>query len=165
MSVPPLKHWQTSLETQINSMGQSEIELLAIISLCEETLREIEPSYVFIRDQRQSTQELVNQFRRLYLTRFKKEAPVVPAEALLDEMVLDSPESRKVAVIKAALDLADPGEEISDQDVLNMLKAEGKRFVADKPTSVVSTILNGFKSEFEKVEGKRGVFKRRPSPS
>ena len=159
--IPLLKDWQWSLGRQIDNHRLNEDDLLSIIRLCEETLYEIEPPYIFVRDQRSVVQDWLNEFRRFYLTRFRKEAPVLSMEELQSEEVLDSPQRRKAEVRRVALDLAGPNQEVTDQAVLDELKAAGKRFIAENPTATISTILVGFKAEFEKVEGVRGRFRRK----
>ena len=88
-------------------------------------------------------------------------APARPKEELEGEMLLDSPEARREAVRKVALYLTEPGDEVTDRQIVEAFKNDGKRLVADNPAATVSTILNGFKSEFEKVAGRRSVFRRR----
>jgi len=161
---PQLKDWREVLERQIDNFSQRETELLALIRLCEETLYDMEPAYIYVRDQRGVIQDWREGYRRLYITRFGKEPPILSREELQSEEVLDSTERRKTEVRRMALELTgNPGEEITDQAVLDALTASGRRFIAENPKATVSTILNGFKSKFEKVEGTRGVFKRRAS--
>ena len=76
-------------------------------------------------------------------------------------MILDTPEHRKQAIRDVALSLTKPGDDVSDEAVLEELKRRGMRIEAANPTAAISTILNGFKPEFEKVQGKRGIFKRK----
>ena len=160
---PLLKDWQGLLEKQIDTLGLrlKENELLQTIRLCEETIYEMEPAYIFVRDQRSTVQDWLSEFRRLYNVRFRKEAPVLSAQELQSEEILDSPQRRKTEVRKVALELGSPGEEITDQTLLDALIARGKRFIAENPRATISTILVGFKEEFEKVEGKRGTFRRK----
>lgn len=159
--IPPLKDWQGPLEKRIDTSSLKEDDLLETIRLCELALYDLEPAYIFVRDQRSIVTEWLTELRRWYLIRSKKEAPILSAEELQSEEILDSPQRRKAEVRRAALELAGPNEEVTDQAVLDELKARGKRFVADNPTATVSTILVGFKAEFEKVEGVRGRFRRK----
>jgi len=61
-----------------------------------------------------------------------------------------------------ALSITNPGDDISDEAVLEELQRRGMKIDGFNPTAIISTILNGFKPQFEKIEGKRGVFRRRP---
>jgi hypothetical protein len=49
---------------------------------------------------------------------------------------------------------------VSDEAVLEELKRRGMKIDASNPTATISTVLHGFKPQFEKVQGKRGVFTR-----
>ena len=62
----------------------------------------------------------------------------------------------------SALSMTEPGDDVSDEAVLEELKRRGMKIDAANPTATISTILHGFKSQFEKVQGTRGVFKRQP---
>lgn len=161
--IPPLKDWQRKLEGEINNSNQGEVGILSIIRLCEQTYYAMEPAYIYVRDQRETVNQWLDEYRRLYFIRFKKNAPVLDRKESLSEEVLDSPTRRRTEVRSVVLELAAPGEEITDQAVLDELRMKGKRFIANNPKATVSTILFGFKSEFEKVEGKRGTFRRRIS--
>jgi len=59
-----------------------------------------------------------------------------------------------------ALSITKLGDNVSDEAVLEELKHRGIKIDAANPTAVISTILHGFKPQFEKVQGKRGIFRR-----
>lgn len=158
--LPKLKDWQGPLAQAIDRLRLKEDDLLAVIRLCQEALYDIELAYIYVRDQRSTITDWLNEVGRLYLIRFKKEVPILTKEQLQSEEILDSPQRRKTEVRKVALELGGPGMEVTDQLVLDTLMARGKRFIAHNPKATISTILVGFKSHFEKVEGKRGTFKR-----
>ena len=86
--------------------------------------------------------------------------PPRPTEAPIKEVFLDTPESRKQAIREVALSITELGDEISDEAVLEELKRRGMKIDLINPTATISTILNGFKPQFEKVQGKRGLFRR-----
>jgi hypothetical protein len=96
----------------------------------------------------------------MYFTMFGKQPPPRPTEVQVKEVLLNTPQDRKHAIREAALAITKPGGEVSDEAVLDELKIRGMKVVANNPTAAISTILNGFKSQFKKVEGKRGVFTR-----
>ena len=83
---------------------------------------------------------------------------LLPALAFL---LYDTPERRKQTVQEVALAITKPGDNVSDKAIREELKRRGMKLIAGNPTATISTILHGFKSQFTKVEGKRGVFKRR----
>ena len=59
-----------------------------------------------------------------------------------------------------ALSMTKVGDTVSYEGILEELKRRGMKLVANNPNATISTILNGFKPEFSKVEGKRGTFQR-----
>jgi hypothetical protein len=75
-------------------------------------------------------------------------------------VLLDTPERRKQAIREVALSITKPGDDVSDEAVLEELRRRWMRINAPNPTAIISTILRGFKPQFEKVLGKRGVFRR-----
>ena len=161
MKTPVLHDWKGKLEELVESKLQTKEGLTEIIHLCEELLEEIEPALKFLNEQRGFIIRLRDQYQGLYDTRFHETPPPRPKKDRGEEVLLDTSETRKQAVREVALALADIDGEINDEDVLKALESEGKRMVADNPTATISTILNGFKSHFEKVPGRRGVFRRR----
>lgn len=162
--IPQVKDWASQLQREIDKLPINEDGLMKAIQRCEETAFELEPAYRYIRDQRDEVADLEQGLRRLYLTRYRKEVPARSRDELQSEEILDSPERRKNEVRRVAVELAPPGQEITDEQIFEELTARGKRFIAENPKATISTILVGFKSEFEKVEGARGAFKRRGQP-
>jgi len=158
-----LKDWRENLEHRIDNFRQNEEELLKVIQLCQGTLFEMEPTYIFVRDQRSAIEEWLNEFRRLYVTRFRHDPQDLTRKELQwSEEILDTPQRRKSEVRKIALELGQSaGNDVTDQMVLDELMSRGRRFVAENPKATISTILGGFKEKFTKVEGKRGVFRKR----
>jgi len=100
-------------------------------------------------------------FNDMYFTRFNKQPPPRPTETPVKEVLLDSPELRKQAIRQVALSLTEPGNDVSDEAILEELKRRGMKIDLANPTATISTVLRGFKPQFEKVEGKRGIFIRR----
>ena len=80
---------------------------------------------------------------------------------MLPEKLLRTSQERKTAVRDVALAISKPDSEITDKTILEELTRRSMKLVADNPTAVISTILGGFTSEFEKVKGQRGTFKRK----
>lgn len=163
--IPQTRDWVAPIRRRIDNFILKEDEHLKFIRLCEETGSEIEAVYSFVRDQREIVAQLLNEYRRIYFTLYNKDAPTHTREELQSsEEILDSPERRKNEVRMLSVELAAPGQEITDEQVLDALKDSGKRLIADNPRATISTILWGFKSEFEKVPKKRSTFRRLEAP-
>ena len=99
-------------------------------------------------------------FHDMYLTRFNKQPQPRPTKTPIPEVLLDTPEIRKQTIREVALSITKPGNELSDEAVLGELKRRGMKIDLVNPTATISTILRGFRPQFEKVQGKRGVFRR-----
>ena len=99
-------------------------------------------------------------FNDMYFTRFNKQPPPRPSETPIPELLLDTPDIRKQIIREVALSITKPGNEVSDEAVLAELKQLGKKLDLVNPTATISTILRGFRPQFEKVQSKRGVFRR-----
>jgi hypothetical protein len=161
MTLPAIKDWKTDLDKRIAHRKQTGEDILAVIHECQDALEAVRPAYDFVIRQHSVISEWMDHYARLYTTRF---AAVPPPRAPKDgrsESILDTPEKRKQAIRETALSLTKPGAEVTDKAIHQALNAEGKRIVARNPTATISTILTAFTSDFEKVSGKRGVFKRR----
>ena len=96
----------------------------------------------------------------MYVTMFGEQPPPRPEEAPIIEVLLDTPEPRKQAIREVALSITNPGDDVSDETVLEELKRRGMKIDTANPTATISTILNGFKPQFKKIQDKRGVFRR-----
>ena len=174
--IPVLKDWKSEIEEELRSAGHGKDDLRRIVLLGRKFLGEITPSVNWVHEQSRFVSQVTGQIQELYRTRFNEDPSTersAPGNAVQadsgtsrvpsDEIVLDTPERRKKAVQKTALELApNTGDEIRDRAINEELKRRNMRLVAQNPTALISTIMNGFKAEFEKVEGKRGIFKRAP---
>jgi hypothetical protein len=159
--LPVLKDWKGLLEKQINSVGHSEEDLLKVIRLGEDFSDEVRLVGQWFNQQAAYVNMIVSQFSQMYTGRFNKQVPPRPQKELPSEILLDTPEHRKKIVREVALSMTKPGDDVTDEAVLEELKRRGMNLVANNPTATISTILHGFKPQFEKVPGKRGVFRRR----
>lgn len=160
-TLPLLKDWKGDLERRIQNKNQGEQDILAVIHMCQSTLQDIQPAYQYVQEHRAEIQEWLQEYERLYVRRFRKEPTPLPTDDIPEYLLLDTPEKRKTAIRQAALALAEPGGETSDKDILREIEAEGMRLIAQNPAAAISTIIYGFKSEFDKVEGQMGVFRRK----
>jgi hypothetical protein len=159
--LPKLKEWQEQLQQQLKMKTHAEADILDIIRTCEEYISEIQPIGRWVGQQEGFVMQMHRLFSDMYFTMFNKQPPPRPTEAPVKEVILDTPEHRKQAIRDVALSLTKPGDDVSDEAVLEELKRRGMRIEAANPTAAISTILNGFKPQFEKVQGKRGIFKRK----
>jgi hypothetical protein len=158
--LPVLRDWKGLVEDQMKTAGYKEDDILKMAYACEDYIAEIQPTIKWVNVQNNFLQQILGNFRGQYALRFGKEIPPRPTEMLVSEVLLDTPERRKQAVREVALAMTNPGDNISDEAILEELKHRGMKLLADNPTATISTILHGFKSQFSKIEGKRGVFER-----
>jgi hypothetical protein len=159
---PENEDWTAQLESLLLvNPGHSKDEIERLIHGCQALLEQMQPAIVWVDEQRRAVNDAYVGYQTLYRGRFRQEPPPRRADERVTEIRLDTPESRRQTIRDTALALAKPGEEITDKQVLDALKAQGQRIVAANPTATISTILNGFGTHFEKVKDKRGVFKRR----
>lgn len=157
---PALKNWKMLVEEQLNKAAHNEADILRIIYLCQDYMGEIQPVTSWLGQQQSYVTEIFRLFSDMYFTRFGNQPPSRPKDASTTEVLLDTPESRKQAIREVALSITKLGDEVSDKMVLEELKHRAMKVDANNPTATISTILHGFKPQFSKVEGKRGVFKR-----
>ena len=160
MEIPKLEDWKSDIQDRVVTKGQTQEDILEIIQLCEVVHEKMEPASAFIRDQQNIVVGMLNEFKRHYVARFGEEPPR-RQQSILTLLELDSTETRRKRIRSAALSITDPGHTVTDRQVLGKLETQGFKLIAENPTATISSVLNGFKSEFEKVSGKRGVFKRR----
>jgi len=164
MNNPPLlKDWKGDLENQIESMTHKKEDLLKLIKLGEEYLGEIDPAYEWITANLGYVSRVTTHLRDLYTTRFGEAPPSVSRTSSRAKIIeeINTPERRKSLVREVALTITNPGEEVSDRRILKELARRNMTLDASNPPATVSTILVGFTSMFEKVPGKRGIFRRK----
>jgi len=159
--VPILKDWKAIIEGKLKKTGHTETDMLEVLHLCEDYLREIQPIALWVGQRQGFVTQMLRLFNEMYYTRFNKQPPSRPAEAPIVEIVLDTPERRKQTVRDIALSITEPGDVVSDEAIYEELKHRAIKLDASNPTATISTILKGFKHQFEKVKNERGVFKRR----
>jgi hypothetical protein len=161
MAEPPvLKNWKMLVEEQLEKTGHNEVDILKTIHACQDYLGEIQPIARWIGQQQSFVTQIHRIFSDMYFTMFDKQPPPRPKEAPITEILLDTPERRKQAIREVALSITKPRDEVSDEAILEELKHRAMKIDAYNPTATISTIMLGFKPQFEKVQGKRGVFRR-----
>ena len=158
--IPELKDWRGLLEKRLNKVTYTKEDILEILYLCQDYLVEIQPAGQWVGQQQGFINQMQRIFNDMYFTRFNKQPPPRPSETPIPEVLLDTPEIRKQIIREVALSITKPGNEVSDEAVLAELKQLGKKLDLVNPTATISTILRGFRPQFEKVQGKRGVFRR-----
>ncbi len=157
---PVLKDWKTLVGEQMNKAAYAEADILTIMYMCQDYQGEIQPISQWLGQQQGFVSQMYRIFNEMYFTIFGKQPPPRPTEAPIIEVLLDTPEGRKQAIREVALSITKPGDDVSDEAVFEELKRRRMKIDALNPTAMISTILNGFKPQFEKVQGKRGVFRR-----
>ena len=161
MAEPPvLKDWKTLVEEQLKITGYGDKDILKIVHMCQDFTSEIQPASQWVGQQQGFVTQIYRIFTEMYTARFGEQPPPRPKEAPITEVLLDTPEGRKQAIREVALSITKPGDDVSDEAVLEELERRGMKLESANRTATISTILNGFKPQFEKVQGKRGVFKR-----
>ena len=158
--IPELEDWRGLLEKRLNKVTYTEEDILEVLYLCQDCLVEIQPAGQWVGQQQGFINQMQRIFNDMYFTRFNKQPPPRPSETPIPEVLLDTPEIRKQIIREVALSITKPGNEVSDEAVLAELKQLGKKLDLVNPTATISTILRGFRPQFEKVQGKRGVFRR-----
>ena len=161
MAEPPvLKDWKTLVEEQLKITGFGEKDILKIVHRCQDFTAEIQPASQWVGQQQGFVTQIYRIFTEMYFTMFGEQPPPRPEEAPITEVHLDTPERRKQAIREVALSITKLGDDVSDEVVFEELRRRGMKINAFNPTATISTILNGFKPQFEKVQGRRGVFRR-----
>lgn len=161
MAEPPvLKDWKALVEKGLKKSAYAEADILKIMYMCQDYLGEIQPIGQWVGQQQGFVTRIYSIFSDMYVTMFGKQPPPRPTEAPITEVLLDTPERRRQAIREVALSITKPGDDVSDEAVLEELKHRGMKIEAFNPTATISTILHGFKPQFEKVQGQRGVFRR-----
>ena len=160
VELPILKNWKTLVEEQLKITGYGEKDILKVVHMCQDFITEIRPASQWVGHQQAFVGEIYRIFSEMYSTRFGEQPPPSPKKAPTKEVLLDTPERRKQAIREVALSITNPGDDVSDEAVLEELKRRGMKIDIANPTATISTILNGFRPQFEKVQGKRGVFRR-----
>ncbi len=157
---PVSKDWKALLEKQLKTKGYGEKDILKIVHMCQDFTEEIQPVSQWVGQQQAFVTQIYRIFSEMYLTRFGEQPPPRPKEVPITEVLLDTPERRKQAIREVALSITKPGDDVSDEAVFEELRCRGMKIDASNPTATISTILYGFRPQFEKIKGKRGVFRR-----
>ena len=165
MEYPILKDWLGILEIQIRNKGQSKEDLTSILLHCEEQLQDMAAAFAFLDNHRSTINQWFSQYQQLYIIRFGEGPPHRPVEESPEHLQLDTAAKRKEVVRDISLRATEPGQKITDKEVLEAIESKGMRFVASNPAAAISTILYGFTSEFQKVEGESGSYRRLESGS
>jgi len=157
---PVSKDWKALLEKQLKTKGYGEKDILGIVHMCQGFTEEIRPVSQWVGQQDAFVTQIYRVFSEMYLTRFGEQPPPRLKEVSIAEVLLDTPERRKQAIREVALSITKPGDDVSDEAVFEELRHRGMKINTYNPTATISTILCGFKPQFEKIQRKRGVFRR-----
>jgi len=158
--LPVLKDWRVIIEKQLGKAAYTEKDIINILYMCQDYLGEIQPINQWIGQQQGFVNQMQRIFSEMYVAMFGKQPPPRPTEAPIPEVLLGTPEDRKRAIREVALSITKLGDDVSDEVVFEELMRRGMKIETANPTATISTVLNGFKPQFEKLQGKRGVFRR-----
>ena len=156
-----LRDWLGPLQTRIDRMTQSREGLAQAIQSCIAAMQDMRPAYEDMQRQWIAIQGIRNTYHQVYVSRFGESEPDQPSDQPIPTTVLETPEQRRDAIRKTAQRIAAPNSNVTDSEVLRALKSEGMDLTGGNPTAIISTVLNGFKEEFEKVKGEKGEFRRK----
>jgi hypothetical protein len=156
---PILEDWRDQLENKIKRGKNEKEDILEIIYLGQELLIKVNPASQWLAEQGQYLNGIVSDYLRIYFTRFREQPPPRPQKES-PEILLDNPERRKQVVRDIAISITKVGDTVNYDRIFEELKRRGVKLVANNPNATISTILNGIKPQFSKVEGKKGIFLR-----
>ena len=135
---PALKDWRGLLEKRLNKATYTEEDILEILYLCQDYLVEIQPAGQWLGQQQGFINQMQRIFNDMYFTRFNKQPPPHPTETPVKEVLLDSPEFRKQAIRQVALSMTKPGNDVSDEAILEELKRRGMKIDLANPTATIN---------------------------
>jgi hypothetical protein len=156
-----LKEWRELLQADLEMLSNKQTDILKILSICENYNNEIQSVISWISDQAAFIEGIKRQYTQLYRIRFGEAPPLLTEHPVPITKWLKTPLERKEAVRAIALEISKPNSEISDKTIIEELARRSMKLEAGNPSAVISTILTGFTSEFERILGKRGHFKRK----
>lgn len=180
-----LPKWKDLLQNNINEKGNKQSDYIDIIYLCEDYSNEARNIISQVSEHLGFIDQIKIQYMNLYRLRFGEMPPPKASKALevkpiepindkdiqeniakasIQEIILDTPEKRKNAVIEVSLAISQPSLKITAQAIQDEMKHRNYKIVADKPNSVISTIMGNFTDEFERVPNEKGTFKRLVKP-
>ena len=163
MEIPKLDNWKEKLQTDLECIGNRKEDIQKIIQICMDYENQIDDASRWFGGQVNFVQQIKNQYWNLYQLRFNESPEVKKVEVKPNKIILHTKQERSIEVKKVAMELTRPGDEISSKVINDGLSNKGMELDADKPMAVISTIMWGYKEEFEQVKtkGKKGIFKRK----
>jgi uncharacterized protein Smg (DUF494 family) len=163
MEIPRLDNWKEKLQNDLESIGNKREDIQRILDICDQYDHEIKNAFQWFSDQSSFIQQIKMQYFNLYQIRFNNPPEQEKIEAKTNKIILRTKKERSEMVKKIAMELASPGNEINCKQIYDELARRNIGLDAEKPTAVISTIMWGYKEEFEQVKakGKKGIFKRK----
>jgi len=159
------KEWKQNLKAELDKISHNKKEdWVKIIRLCEDYGQEIQTFSNWISEQIRYIESIRRQYVELYSIRFEESPPNREQTAIKEvpkaEIILKTRQDKREAVRKTALLISQSNSEFTANDVNENLLKNGLRLEAQKPQAVISTIITSFKDDFQKIAGRKGVFKR-----
>jgi uncharacterized protein with gpF-like domain len=163
MEIPKLDNWKEKLQIDLESIGNKREDVQKIIEICDRYDHEIKEVFQWFSDQSDFVQQIKIQYFNLYQIRFNNPPQSEKTENKTNKIILHTKQEKRGEVRKIAIELTKSGEQISSKVIYDSLLNKGMDLDSEKPIAVISTIMWGYKEEFEqiKTKGKKGIFKRK----
>jgi hypothetical protein len=161
MDMPIFKDWKERLQQDLEQTSNKKDDLVKISLICDGYSKEIESLRAWATEQQRFVNGVKAHSDEFYRLRFNSE-PVGQSEqkaALPQQTTLNTSESRQQTIRAIALEITKVGAETNCEALLKELERRNIKLEGNNPKAIIATILNGFKSRFEKVG--KGVFKRK----
>ena len=160
MDVPKLIDWKTQLQDKLSEVGNSKEDMIQIINTCDSYLKEMQEIGKWFSDCQQFITQIRGNLGEMYRLRFNSE-PIPQSQPVLPgKLFLNNPSNRQQYVREIALAITQVGSEINCESILKELDRRSIELKGSNLNAIIGTIMNGYRSNFKKVEGKRGVFLR-----
>jgi hypothetical protein len=164
MTIQESKDWKRLLQDKLENTGNKKEDVQSICDICDEYSVEIGSLMRYLSEQDNFVAGIKHQYSVIYNLRFGS-TPIshLNEPKKTEPKLLDNRKSRSQVIKEIALEVIKPGQETERNFTLikELMKKRNLELVGGNPNAIISTILNGYVSEFEKVQGKKGVFKRK----
>ena len=161
IDVPQLKDWKQALQEKLERVGNKRADIEAILEACADYVKEIIDIETYLQSQSAFVGGIRNHYVGVYGLLFGENPPNKATPPPPPEKTVPRNRKERVKVVhEASSAITPPGQEVSAAAVNNELIRRNIDLNHPNPNAVISTILNGW-GEFEKVAGRKGVFKRK----
>ena len=165
MVVPTLKEWKKLLQEDLERVGNKKDDLIQVIKMCEGYSKEIQSDMGWLSENQSFIEQIRRQYKELFFIRFSEQAPE-QTEQVIDKLCvpLDTPKARKKQVMEVLKQLnIQTGATVKASDIDKTLEKNGYALKGSNHNGIISTILYGLKSDYEKLG--HGVFRKKAAGS